>query len=973
MFVTTSWDDGHVLDLKVAELLHRYGVAGTFYVSPQDREFESRERLTDDQITALAKDFEIGAHTMTHPRLPKVDDVTAYREMAESRAYLRRLSGQTVTSFCYPGGAFRRRHRAMAAQLGFTYARTVRRFWFGRPSHALTADTSVHAYQHWSDAWQIARFARFNPVQWWRYLRSWDELAIAMFERAKVQGGVFHLWGHSWEIERNGDWRRLERVLAHISGDDEAAYVQNQELGSSDEPSILITAPYFAPHFGGLESFALNLALKLQNRHGWRVAVATTTEPGQKPGIYTVEGLKVYRLKPTFRLGNTNWNPRWVHQLRRIVRTEQPDIIQTNAPVPGMVEATMLAAGRRPVVLTWHTGSMKKGQPLFDVLAVVYEAVVLPFLCRRANQLTCSSESVRTTILKRRRDVTVITPGVDTERFSPAAQLPKNTVLFVANALNRSDQYKGLGRLIESMAWVTRELPEAKLIVVGDGNMRAEYEQQAKAAGIHATFTGSQSGEALVKSFQSATLFVLPTTNDSYPTVILEAMAAGLPVVSFRTGSIPDMIEDGATGRIVANTQQALREAILDYLKDYDLAKTQGAAARLRADTQASWRARVDAMAELMERALQPKIVQVAPYYPPHVGGMENVVQELTGGLREHGRNVEVLTSRLGSGAGTAAEAKFDDAAYVRRLATIEVLNTPIMPGLFGQIVRQPRGSIVHMHVAQALAPEATLLAAKLRGFPVVAHVHLDVEASSRIGEVIFGPYKRLFLARVLRACDRVVVLSEAQRELMIRLYRLDPWRVVVVPNGVAERFFMQARTRPHAPLRLLNVGRLAVQKRPERMVEAAAWLGEQVQLDMVGDGELRAELEAKARELGARNVTFHGFKYGEELLSFYRRADAYMLSSDKEGLPLVLLEAMSAGLPVIGSDVLGIREHLAGVGVLVPDPSPETFAAAIKNFIAGGSETYARLSQLSRRAAEGHSWELVTHTLQSLYHEATQ
>ena len=90
--------------------------------------------------------------------------------------------------------------------------------------------TSVHTYDHWSDAWPLLLFVRFNPFAFFSLFLRWDLQAIALFERAKEKGGVFHLWGHSWEIEQHKDWGRLERVLQHIGNRPQVRYVTNNEL-----------------------------------------------------------------------------------------------------------------------------------------------------------------------------------------------------------------------------------------------------------------------------------------------------------------------------------------------------------------------------------------------------------------------------------------------------------------------------------------------------------------------------------------------------------------------------------------------------------------------------------------------------------------------------------------------------------------------------------------------------------------------
>ena len=76
----------------------------------------------------------------------------------------------------------------------------------------------------------VALFVKFNPFSFVRYYRHWDVLAMAMFDRVMVRGGVFHLWGHSWEIENHKDWQRLEAVLKYISRRPGVVYATNQEL-----------------------------------------------------------------------------------------------------------------------------------------------------------------------------------------------------------------------------------------------------------------------------------------------------------------------------------------------------------------------------------------------------------------------------------------------------------------------------------------------------------------------------------------------------------------------------------------------------------------------------------------------------------------------------------------------------------------------------------------------------------------------
>ena len=226
--VTTSWDDGHTLDLKLAGLLKQYGIAGTLYVSPRSRELSEVSLLSLEEVRLLSHDFEIGAHTMTHPHLTKVDENTAKQEIADSKRVIEGCIGKPVVSFCYPAGYFTRRDIALVRALGFTYARTVKRFSFAKADEPLASPTTVHAYQHWSDVFSILRHGGARAFV--KNYLNWDELAISLFEKAHQKGGIFHLWGHSWEIEAKDDWKRLERVLAYIGGRSDVTYLTNGEL-----------------------------------------------------------------------------------------------------------------------------------------------------------------------------------------------------------------------------------------------------------------------------------------------------------------------------------------------------------------------------------------------------------------------------------------------------------------------------------------------------------------------------------------------------------------------------------------------------------------------------------------------------------------------------------------------------------------------------------------------------------------------
>jgi glycosyltransferase involved in cell wall biosynthesis len=363
--------------------------------------------------------------------------------------------------------------------------------------------------------------------------------------------------------------------------------------------------------------------------------------------------------------------------------------------------------------------------------------------------------------------------------------------------------------------------------------------------------------------------------------------------------------------------------------------------------------------------AALPLVVQVAPFYPPHLGGVERVAQTLAELLAER-RDVLVLTTTCGAGDSPRSERM--GRLLVQRWPGIEAAHTPVSPGLALALLRLPRGALVHAHLAQAFLPELVWLTSRLRRRPYIVHFHLDVDQSGRLGPIL-PAYKRFVLGPVLRGAAAVIVLSEEQAAFLCSEHGVARERIAVIPNGVPSSFFLERAGEPadrEGPLRLLSVGRLSVQKNVPRLVEALALVEVPVDLVLVGDGEDRIRVERLIEERGLTNVRLVGAQYGEDLLGWYRWAQAFALTSDKEGLPLALLEAMAAGVPIIATDVPGTHELLIGVGLLTA-LEPAAIATAIAQ-LAGDPDRRADLAERGRSHAAAHAWSDRVDDLERVY-----
>jgi len=225
MLFTTSWDDGYALDRRIADLLSRYGCTGTFYVCPEAKYQEPQ--LSRDDIRALSTDFEIGAHSMTHPRLTRIPLAQAEREIRESKTWVEEIAGKPCVMFSYPKGDWNEDVRRLVTHAGFHGARTTETLQFSS-SDSYVLGTSLQVYpfpwrQSFRKPWHVLDplgplRVKIRPLLLLGIplssVGSWLSLARALFSYAQnTEQPFFHLWGHSREIEKFHMWGELEEFL----------------------------------------------------------------------------------------------------------------------------------------------------------------------------------------------------------------------------------------------------------------------------------------------------------------------------------------------------------------------------------------------------------------------------------------------------------------------------------------------------------------------------------------------------------------------------------------------------------------------------------------------------------------------------------------------------------------------------------------------------------------------------------------
>jgi peptidoglycan/xylan/chitin deacetylase (PgdA/CDA1 family) len=231
--VTTSWDDGHPLDIRLAEMLARYGVLGTFYIPMH---YGGRPVITKDEIRALrAMGMEIGSHTLTHPHLTRLRKSEALHELVASKHRLEDIVGEPIVSFSYPEGRFNSLARSWVVEAGYKLARTTSSFRIESAFDPFYMPVSFQFFRHWRVTSTRHAIREGNMVglkNWytlWKMNHDPVQLVVLGFEYILQHGGLLHIWGHSWELEQRRLWGALEDALKYIANA-QAAYVTNAQV-----------------------------------------------------------------------------------------------------------------------------------------------------------------------------------------------------------------------------------------------------------------------------------------------------------------------------------------------------------------------------------------------------------------------------------------------------------------------------------------------------------------------------------------------------------------------------------------------------------------------------------------------------------------------------------------------------------------------------------------------------------------------
>jgi glycosyltransferase involved in cell wall biosynthesis len=332
------------------------------------------------------------------------------------------------------------------------------------------------------------------------------------------------------------------------------------------------------------------------------------------------------------------------------------------------------------------------------------------------------------------------------------------------------------------------------------------------------------------------------------------------------------------------------------------------------------------------------RVLHVGKYYPPVPGGMERVLQLLCERERLH-----VDSRVLVAGLERVTRHEVRNGVPVTRAGSLaRIGSVGLCPGLPLEL-RRARADVTVVHEPNPIALVSDFLTWQ-RG-PLVVYFHSEVVRAEWKYRLLYRP----FLRRVLDRASRIIVASPsmAQQAEQLAGYR---HKCAVIPYGIdgsplADTPDVRARAcairRELGTPLLLFVGRLVPYKGVDVLLRAITTLD--LRLVVVGDGPMRAALEAQNAALGADRVTFAGSVPDSELAALYHACDLFVLPSitRAEAFGMVQIEAMACGKPVVSTAVASgvpwVNQHEV-TGLVVPPGDADALARAIRALLADAS-----------------------------------
>ncbi len=327
---------------------------------------------------------------------------------------------------------------------------------------------------------------------------------------------------------------------------------------------IGMVCPYSFDVHGGVQAHVLQLAEVMRER-GHEVSVLAPASPHVALPDYVVSGGKAVPIPYNGSVARLRFGPATHRLVKKWIAAGDFDVLHLHEPNAPSLSLLALMIAEGPIVATFHTSTTK------SLALGVFQSVLRPYNEKIVGRIAVSDLARRWQMEALGSNAVEIPNGVDVDAFASAPALPGyprpgKTVLF----LGRFDEpRKGMEVLLGALPALVAQFPDVEILVVGRGDEDALREAAGEHAG-HLKFLGQVTDEEKASALRSADVYCAPNTGgESFGIVLVEAMAAGTPVVASNLDAFRRVLDDGQAGLLVpVEDSLALGEALVAVLSD---------------------------------------------------------------------------------------------------------------------------------------------------------------------------------------------------------------------------------------------------------------------------------------------------------------------------------------------------------------------------------------------------------------------
>ena len=365
--------------------------------------------------------------------------------------------------------------------------------------------------------------------------------------------------------------------------------------------------------------------------------------------------------------------------------------------------------------------------------------------------------------------------------------------------------------------------------------------------------------------------------------------------------------------------------------------------------------------------------------FPPVGGGGGKVAEDICRGLAKRGHEVRVQTARVTP---MSARERRDGYELYRSFSLRRRADRCSVPEMAGFIVTNMfpslrhalrwKPDVMHIHFAVPSGPVG-MLVSLMTGVPYVLTAHLgDVPGGAPEETDHLFRLLKPFTIPIWRRASAATAVSKRVCDLAEKHYRVP---VRTIHNGIDLSTCLVTDERPFKPVRMLFASRLTVQKQPVFLIDLLARVADlEWTLDVFGDGPLRSDMYARVQQAGLiERVRMHGWVSPQTVREMFGTGDILLMPSIYEGLSMTGLQAVGAGLAIVGSDVGGVNDLVEnGVnGFLCPPTDILAFERSLRRIL--DTDLLLSMKRASRRVAKKFELETVVDQYEKILVDATR